>query len=171
MNLRFWIFEFRFSHFEIQFTVPNPHSNSTKIVTAAAILGILAAALGLAQCRGGPRSQPQRVPTEEEKAYLQQIVVSDARMSAVQNFLGDTVYSLDVRVKNNGARPVRRLELDLKFVDTLNQVVLRETGRPVTLSTPPLQPGESRAFRVSFDHMPADWNQAPPVITPTSAQF
>ncbi len=50
-------------------------------------------------------------------------------------------------------------------VDTLNQVVLRETAHTITSRTPPLKPGEKRAFRVSFDHMPADWNQAPPTIT------
>jgi hypothetical protein len=44
-------------------------------------------------------------------------------------------------------------------------VVLRETAHAITLRTPPLKPGETRSFRVSFDHMPADWNQAAPTIT------
>src|SRR5439155_1459537 len=57
------------------------------------------------------------------------------------------------------------LDLQLEFVDMLNQVVLRETAHAITSRTPPLKPGEKRAFRVSFDHMPAYWSQAPPAIT------
>ena len=103
--------------------------------------------------------------TEEGKAYFPEIVVSDARMSAAQNFLGGTVTYLNAKVTNKGTKTVRRLDLQLEFVDTLNQVVLRETAHAITLRAPPLKPGETRAFRVSFDHMPADWNQAAPTIT------
>jgi hypothetical protein len=66
---------------------------------------------------------------------------------------------------------VKQIELELVFVDTLYQVVLRETARPVTLRTPPLKPGETRAFQVPFEHMPFEWNQAPPRITPVSVEF
>ncbi len=109
--------------------------------------------------------------TGEEKSYLSQIVVSDPRMSAASNLLGDTITYLDARISNRGAREVRRIELRLEFTDTLQQVVLRETAHPVSLRTAPLKPGASRAFRVAFDHMPADWNRAPPRTTVTSVQF
>jgi hypothetical protein len=52
----------------------------------------------------------------------------------------------------------------MEFADILGQVVLRETARPVNPQTPPLKSGETRAFQVSFEHMPLDWNQAPPRI-------
>jgi hypothetical protein len=110
-------------------------------------------------------------PTEEEKAYVTQLEVTDVRMSAAENFLGASVTYLDARVTNKGTKTVRRLGFDLTFVDTLNQVVLRERARPVTQRTPPLKPGESRAFRVTFEHMPADWNQAAPSIVPAYVQF
>ncbi len=92
-------------------------------------------------------------------------------MSAAENFLGHTVTYLDAQVTNQGTRAVRQIELELVFVDMLNQVVLRETARPVTLRGPALKPGQTRAFQVSFEHMPADWNQAPPTITPKQVQF
>ena len=110
-------------------------------------------------------------PTDEEKAYFTQLEVTDVRMSAAENFLGVSVTYMDARVTNKGTKTVRRLGFDLTFVDTLNQVVLRERARPVTQQTPPLKPGESRAFRVTFEHMPADWNQAPPTIVPAYVQF
>jgi hypothetical protein len=107
----------------------------------------------------------------EQKAYLPSLVFADLRMSAAVNFLGDTVTYLDGTVTNKGVKAVRRLEVELNFVDTLNQVVLRETAHPITNRGTPLQPGETRAFRVTFDHMPADWNQAPPTAKAVYVEF
>ena len=109
--------------------------------------------------------------TEEEKSYLPQLEFTDAHMSAAQNFLGDSVTYLDARVTNKGMKTVRRLDVDLTFVDMLNQVVLREREHPVSRRTVPLKPGESRAFRISFEHMPADWNQAVPSVVPVYVEF
>jgi hypothetical protein len=109
--------------------------------------------------------------TEEQKAYLPQLEFTGAHMSAAENFLGNSVTYLDARVTNKGAKTVSRLDVDLTFVDTLNQVVLRERAHPVSPRTQPLKPGESRAFRVTFEHMPVDWNQAPPSMVPVYVQF
>ena len=111
------------------------------------------------------------IPTVEQKAYFPQLEFTDLRMSAAENFLGASVTYLDAQVTNKGTKTVRRLDLDLTFVDTLNQVVLRERAHPVTQRTPALKPGESRAFRVTFEHMPVDWNQAAPTMTPVYLQF
>ena len=109
--------------------------------------------------------------TAEEKGYFSRIEFSDVRMSAADNFLGDTVTYLDARVTNHGDKPLRRLDVQLEFVDMLNQVVLREVAHPVNARTPALAPGQTRDFRVTFEHMPADWNQAPPTLTPVVARF
>jgi len=109
--------------------------------------------------------------TEEQKAYLPQLEFTDAHMSAAQNFLGDSVTYLDARVTNKGTKTVRRLDVDLTFVDTLNQVVLRERAHPVTPRTQPLKPGESKAFRISFERMPVDWNQAAPSMVPVYVEY
>jgi hypothetical protein len=114
---------------------------------------------------------PTAIPTEEQKAYFRQLEFTDLHMSVAQNFLGDNVTYLDARVRNMGTKAVRRLDLDLTFVDALSQVILRERAHPVSLRTPPLKPGESRAFRVTFEHIPVDWNQAAPAIMPVYVQF
>jgi len=107
----------------------------------------------------------------EQKAYLDSLTFADLRVSAAVNFLGTTVTSLDGSVTNKGAKLVRRLDVELNFVDTLDQVVLRETAHPLAARATPLQPGETRAFHVSFDHMPADWNQAPPTVRTVYVEF
>ncbi len=138
---------------------------------AAGVLAIIVAG-GILLTRSGPVGESNGPAlTAEQQAYLDQIEVTDARMSAAENFLGHTVTYLDAVVANKGLRAVSEIELELAFVDTLYQVVLRETAHPVTPRTPPLKPGETRSFQVSFEHMPIDWNQGPPRITPISVQF
>jgi len=142
------------------------------IAIAVALLAVIIGGLLLLR-RNVSRSAASLPPPmgADEKAYLAQISTADPHMTAAENFLGGTVTYLDARVTNNGTRTVRRLTLKLEFHDTLEQVVLRETAHPITQRTPPLKPGDTRAFRVAFEHMPMEWNQGPPVITPEYVSF
>jgi len=138
--------------------------------TSAVIAAILAVAAWWMHARiTRPLVRPPLDP--EARAYLQQIAVADARMSAADTPLGGAVTYLDAHVINRGSRIVRELDLQLDFVDLVGQMVLRRTVRPVTSETAPLHPGESRSLHVTFDHMPAEWNQAPPVFTPVYVSF
>lgn len=121
--------------------------------------------------RPGASPSSASVLTAEARAYLDRLTVTEARMSAARNMAGDTVTYLDAQIANQGDRLVRRVELRLEFHDALNQVVLREKAFPVTPRTAPLKPGESRPFQVAFEHMPAEWNRAPPAVTAVNVQF
>jgi len=135
------------------------------------MLALLAVVVFFWHSHGATQFSASAIPTEEQKAYFPQLEFTDLRMSAAQNFLGDNVTYLDARVRNAGTKTVRRLDLDLTFVDMLSQVILRERARPVSERTLPLKPGESRAFRVTFEHIPVDWNQAAPTVTPVYLEF
>jgi mRNA-degrading endonuclease toxin of MazEF toxin-antitoxin module len=151
--------------------VAEQRSIRTYVLIAAGTLAVIVAVL-VVLARTGSRPLPTEAALNaEQKAYLEQIVITDARMSAAENFLGNTVTYLDAEVTNKGSHEVRQLELEIVFVDTLSQVVLRYTARPITLRSNPLRPGQTRSFQVSFEHMPVDWNQALPTITPKSVQF
>jgi len=146
-------------------------STGLAIAVVAAVLGIiLGTVVWLTHTRSRHSQQPI-APTAEERAYLQHIVISNAQVSAATNFLGDMVTYVDAKITNTGAKPVRQLDLRLEFSDMLNQVVLRETTHPITRHMPPLAPGQARAFRATFERMPAEWNQAPPAITPVAVHF
>jgi hypothetical protein len=155
----------------------NDHGISTLIIiliVSLVLAGVVAVfVLRQHQAVSRPASAEAGRPalSAEQKAYLASLAFVDLHMSAAANFLGDTVTYLDGSVTNNGAKVVRRLDVELNFVDTLNQVVLRETAHPVADRATPLQPGETHAFRVTFEHMPADWNQAPPTVTPVFVEF
>jgi len=145
------------------------------IFIVSVVLAALLAAFVLQRHHAATRSAEvvavRPVLNDEQKAYLGSFDFADLHMSAAANFLGDTVTYLDGTVTNKGAKPVRRLDVELNFVDTLNQVVLRETARPLSGRAKPLQPGETCAFRVTFEHMPADWNQVPPKAKAVYVEF
>jgi hypothetical protein len=155
----------------------NDHGISTIaiILIVSVILAAVVAVFVLEQHHAvsGPASGGAGRPalSAEQKAYLPSLVLSDLRMSAAANFLGDTVTYLDGSITNQGAKSVRRVDVELNFVDTLNQVVLRETAHPLAGSGTPLGPGETHAFRVTFDYIPADWNQAPPASRAVYVEF
>jgi hypothetical protein len=107
----------------------------------------------------------------EARDYLEQIAVTDARMSAAETPLGTTETYLDAHVVNRGPRTVRELDLRLDFEDMMKQVVLQQLSHPVTESTAPLNPGEARNLHITFDHMPVEWNQGPPMFTPVYVEF
>jgi len=155
----------------------NDHGVSTAIIIfiVATVLAALVVVLVLHQHRAVSRpasaGEGRQALSAEQKAYLASLAFADLRMSAAVNFLGDTVTYLDGSVTNKGSKPVRRLDVELNFVDSLNQVVLRETAHPLADRASPLPPGETHAFHVAFDHMPADWNQAPPGVRLVYVEF
>lgn len=151
--------------------VAEERPSSVYILSAATALAVVVTVVLLLSRSGSQTSSTRPLVSEEQKAYLAHIVVTDASMSAAENFLGHTVTYLDAKVTNKGTRAVRQIDLELTFVDTLGQVVLREAARPVNPQMLPLRPGETRAFQVSFEHMPMDWNQAPPAIKATNVEF
>ena len=155
----------------------NDHGVSTVTIIAivalalAVLVGIFVLHQHNAVSRRATAGERPPALSAEQQAYLPLLVLSDLRMSAATNYLGDTVTYLDGSVANQGTKPVRRIEVELNFVDPFRQVVLRENARPLADRSKPLGPGESCAFRVSFEHMPADWNQAPPNVRPVFVEF
>lgn len=152
-------------------TTAEDRSTPVLIVVAVVLLAAIIGGLLLLRHSLSPSTTARPAMSLEEKAYLSQFSVADPRMSAAENFLGNTVTYLHARVTNHGTRAVRQLDLKLEFHDTLEQVVLRETAHAITPRNPPLKPGETRPFQVAFEHMPVDWNQAPPVITAEYVSF
>ena len=133
-------------------------------LAAAAVAFVIAV---LAGC-GGTKQPAQPAPTPEEMAYLQNIQISPGRVEAAQNFLQHTVTTVHGTVTNNGKRVVSNLEISLTFSDIEGKPIEQKKTHPISSNNPPLKPGETRAFQVSFDQVPPMWNQAPPQMTPVS---
>ena len=138
----------------------------------AAAASIALAVAILAGCGGGPPKQgATSAHTPEEAAYLQNIRVTPGRAEAAQNFLKHTVTTVHGTVTNNGGKAVRYLEISLTFSDIEGKPIQQKTAAPISGNTPPLKPGETRPFELSFDQVPAMWNQAVPRMVPVRVKL
>ena len=111
--------------------------------------------------------------------YAANIKFSDMKMSAAENFVGSTVTYLDGTVTNTGEKTVTRAVVNVSFKDSLGQIVqsddvplrILQTSGPypeaVDLNVAPLAPSQSKTFRLTFEHVTADWNHEYPELRVT----
>jgi hypothetical protein len=144
------------------------------MVAAAAVLIVLAAFYlwpgRQSPSRGGAQeAHPPFGP--EERAYATKIRIENMAMSRAENFLNQEVTILAGELVNTGERTLREVELTVEFDDAMNQIALREPRLALHSVNPPLGPGERRAFDVSFEHIPSQWNMQQPVVRVTGLLF
>jgi len=142
------------------------HSRRFIVVAIAVVVGLgLLTALLLRQ---PPRSAPQIPP------YGSKLRFSDLKMSQSQNFVGASVTYVDGNVTNTGDKTVTHATVRVTFKDSYGQVaqieevpikLLQTTGTypdTVDLTVSPLAANESKPFRLIFEHVSQQWNQAYP---------
>lgn len=110
--------------------------------------------------------RPVRLPplTPEAKAYVRHLKLGDVEMKATESYLRQVVVEIVGKITNNGDRALKLVELNCVFYDAYGQVVLRERVPIVKERPGPLQPGETREFRLPFDNIPESWNQVMPQL-------
>ena len=142
------------------------HSRRFIIVAIAVVVAlVLLIALLLRQ---PPRSAPQIPP------YAAKLKISDLKMSQSQNFVGASVTYVDGNLTNSGDEVVTHAIVRVIFRDSYGQVAqiedvpikLLQTSGPypdaVDLTVSPLGVHESKPFRLIFEHVSEQWNQAYP---------
>jgi hypothetical protein len=102
-----------------------------------------------------------------EQAYAPQIQFQDMKVARATNFLNQEATFVFGTTANNGPRGIRQIEVTLEFHDLFQQVVLRDKQRLFSPTAVPLAPNQTRDFQLTYDSMPAQWNQAPPTVQVT----
>jgi hypothetical protein len=106
-----------------------------------------------------------------EQAYAPAISHKTLSLSRAENMVHQEVILLSGEVTNGGSRGLAQVEVTIEFRDSLNQVVLRETRTLLSRMAGPLAPGQRRAFELSFEHLPRDWNMSAPVLRVSGLNF
>jgi hypothetical protein len=146
--------------------------DSSRLIIMAAVAGVIAVTLVIAfLLREPPKTAKPISP------YVASLKFSDPKMSAAENFVGSTVSYIDGTITNSGDRTVTRIVVEVVFLDETGQVtqdepdtplrVLRTSGpypEAIDLSIAPLGPGQSQPFRLTFEHISAQWNRQYPEI-------
>jgi hypothetical protein len=146
--------------------------DSSRLIIFIAVAGVLVVILALAFLLREPPKTAKTI-----SPYAANIKLSDFKMSAAENFVGSTVSYIDGTVTNSGDKTVTHLVVEVVFKDEVGQIaqdepdvplrVMRTTGpypEAVDLSVAPLPPGQSQSFRLTFDHISAQWSRQYPEI-------
>jgi len=149
--------------------------DSSRVIIVIAVAGVIAVMLAIAFLL---REPPK--PAKTISPYAASMKFSDFKMSAAENFVGSTVSYLDGTVTNSSDKTVTHLTVDVVFKDEVGQMaqdepdvplrVLKTSGpypEAVDLSVSPLGPGQSQAFRLTFDRISAQWNRQYPEVKVT----
>ncbi len=102
--------------------------------------------------------------TAEAKAYAKNLKLAEVEMKAHESFAKQELVEITGKITNAGDRPLRQVTLNCVFSDPYNQVVLRQRVAIVKSTGGPLQPGDTRNFRLPFDEVPATWSKAMPQL-------
>ncbi|HMK30694.1 MAG TPA: hypothetical protein VK473_13490 [Terriglobales bacterium] len=141
------------------------------LAIGAAVILIVIGVVFLLSRKTGPATGPA-----PEAPYAASLQVSELKLSQAHNFVGATVTYLEGKIANLGGKNVVDATLEVVFRNSLGEVVQRETQplrllreRPgyndtIPLSQEPLTPNANREFRLTFEHISADWNQGIPEI-------
>jgi hypothetical protein len=118
------------------------------------------------------RSRPSVTPAPPP--YAANLKIGDLKMSQAQNFVGVSVTYVDGTLTNTGDKTLTHADVRVTFKDLYGQIaqvetvpikVLQTNGPyPDTadLSASPLAPGQTKSFRLIFEHVSEQWNQAAP---------
>ena len=121
----------------------------------------------------GPAKPPEPPGlTAEAKAYTRYLGLSDFEMKASDSFMQSTLIELTGKITNKGDRRLKLVEIHCIFYDpSLQYAVHRERVAIVRTKDGPLEPGQTRTFRLPFDAIPSTWNQATPQMVIAHIEF
>jgi hypothetical protein len=139
------------------------------IIGAATLAFLIAGYLYLNSERSSDTSGAQ--VSAEAKAYLTHLQLSDVRMQASENFMQQRVVEVIGKITNAGPRPLKSIDVYCLFYNVNGEMVHRERVPVVRTTGKPLGPSETRDFRLPFDAIPENWNQAMPRLVVAQITF
>lgn len=156
------------------FSQPNIEPEGRRWVPVAIGASVIGLALAGIFVFGRPK-EPVAPPAIAP--YSENLQVGDLKLSAAENFVGGSVNYLDGKIANVGNLVVRGITVEAVFRNSMGEIVQRESqplmlyhtglaGFPdvAPLSAVPLTPNTTRDFRLTFEHISADWNQGYPEL-------
>lgn len=119
------------------------------------------------------QQQAGQVPvlTPEAEAYLPRLDLVGVEMAASDTFLEQTLVEITGNIKNLGDRTVSSVAIYCVFRDINGLEIARELREIVGRRGGALSPQEEQPFRLAFDNLPEDWNQAVPSLFVAQIEF
>jgi hypothetical protein len=118
-----------------------------------------------------PKPAPAPVMTNEGRAYLEHLALSDVGMEASDSFAKISVTEIAGKITNKGARMVETIRVNCVFRDVYGREIKRERVTVTGARTGRLEPGATKSFHLNFDDIPETWNQAMPDLVIAEITF
>ena len=150
--------------------MPDVKISPAGIVIALAVILILGA-FGWLTFGPKPLPPPKPVLTPEARQYLSNLHLTNVHMQAAESYVQSRVVEILGEITNAGTRGVRVVEVTCVFHDYSGQSVAREQAFVVSGRSGPLEPGQTKPFRLPFDDIPDTWNQVMPSLVIAQIQF
>jgi hypothetical protein len=83
-------------------------------------------------------------------------------MQASENFMKQRLVEVQGKLSNDGPRALQAVDIYCLFYGIDGREIYRERVPILPAKSRPLQPQETRDFRLPFDTLPDTWNQAVP---------
>jgi hypothetical protein len=150
----------------------NSEERDSKLIPILIGLGVVVVVVGLAVFLLREKPKVAAPPP----AYVANVKISDLKTSAAENFVGASVNYVDGTVTNAGEKTLTHAVVRVTFKDSMGQVaqveelplrVLQKSVRyddAIDLSVAPLSPGSNSSFRLTFEHISAEWNHEYPEV-------
>src|SRR6266700_5818707 len=115
--------------------------------------------------------------------YLAKMQISGLHMATAQNFAGSSVTYIEGKITNSGDRKITAARVEVLFKNSLGEVAQKEV-LPVTVLLPnvpyvdygpieqaPLAPAQARDFRLTLEHVSAEWDGQIPQVKVVSLGY
>jgi hypothetical protein len=113
---------------------------------------------------------------EQANPYTTKLLISNLHMATAENFAGGTVTYIEGNVANTGDRRLTDARVEVLFKNSLGEVSQKEQ-LPLMVLLPnapyvdygpldraPLAAGQARGFRLTLEHITADWDGQIPQV-------
>ena len=151
-----------------------PNKKTIPVLPLLMAAVVIVALVGIATYLTRPTPKAaESVASQEAKAYLVNLGLSDVSMQASENLVNQKVVEVLGNISNNGPREVKSIDLYCLFYGLDGREIHRERLRIVGgIGTPgTLKPGTTKSFRMPFDTLPDGWNQALPKMVIAQITF
>jgi hypothetical protein len=123
-----------------------------------------------------PAPPPLSGPAKDYVKYLQFVsgdgqTAESPQMTAHESYMKLSVVEITGNIRNSGNRVLELVEINCVFTDPYGAVLLRERVPIVSKKMGKLAPGETKPFRLAFDNVPENWNQAMPQMVIARIDF
>ena len=114
--------------------------------------------------------------SNQPNPYAAKLQVDNLHMATAENFAGGSVTYIQGRITNSGDKKVTGATVQVLFKNSLGELAQKETLPVMVLmpNTPyvdygpmhqsPLAAGQGRDFRLTLEHVTADWDGQMPVV-------